>query len=110
MQIPSQILHFPFQVENTSPALSSLTQTKGYLQTKKKIFILLPGCANNNFLLVKRKEECNTQKANYATAHTGENTHCHNNIHRESDERKSKNMNTHNTDPTDHHNKLLALA
>lgn len=70
----------------------------------------MPVCANNNFLLVKRKEEFNTQKASYATTHDGENTHFHNNKHKESDERKTKNMNTHNTDPTDQHNKLLALA
>lgn len=35
MQIQSHSLHFLFEVENTSLALSSLIQTKGYLQAKE---------------------------------------------------------------------------
>lgn len=36
--------------------------------------------------------------------------HFHNNEHRESDDRKTKNLNTQNMDPRDHCNKILVLA
>lgn len=58
---------------------------------------------------MKRKVKCNTQKASYATIHTGKNIHFHNNGHK-ADDRRTKNLNTQNTDPTDNSNKLLVLA